>query len=294
MNRPDLWEVFAIPFARIGERRVHENFIVRDVHDGPMPLEFYFWIARKGDRTVLIDTGFSARSAAKRSRTLDHDPTELLKKIDIDPATVQDIIITHLHYDHLGGIAGFTNARIHIQEREVAFATGRSMCQPYLRSAFEAEDIATLIHRLYDGRVVFHNGDEPMFEGMSLHLLPGHSKGLQGVRIATKRGNIVVASDAAHYYANILERRAYVLSVDLIETFATYDRLHQLVDRPDQIVPGHDPRVGQIYPRIAVNGVELIALHEQPAWPPPPIHRKTDPLANAGERKPGKNLLCRP
>jgi glyoxylase-like metal-dependent hydrolase (beta-lactamase superfamily II) len=266
-----VWEVYALRFGGIADRRVHDNFIIRDMHDGPMPLDFYVWIARCRERTVLIDTGFDARSAEQRARPIAAAPSELLRRIGIDPEAIEDIVITHLHYDHAGGIQDFPAARIHVQDREVGFATGRCMGHPHLRAPFAGEDIASLMRILHAGRVVFHDGDEPLFDGMSLHLLPGHSQGLQGVKIATRRGDVLLASDATHYYANALEQRPYILTVDLVQTLDSYERLHQLVDHPSRIVPGHDPRVGEIYPKTIINGVELIALHEQPAWPPPPF-----------------------
>jgi glyoxylase-like metal-dependent hydrolase (beta-lactamase superfamily II) len=268
----DIWELFAVRFASIGDRRVHDNFIVRDMHDGPMPLDFYFWFARNRHRTVLIDTGFAQSSAQKRGRALEYAPHELLRKVGIAPESIEDIVLTHLHYDHAGGLANFPNARYHVQDKEVAFATGRSMCHVHLRSAFDVHDVHAVMSCLYEDRLVFHNGDEQLFEGLSLHLLPGHSNGLQGVRVQTKRGAVLLASDASHYYANFLENRPYVLSVNLPETLDTYRRLHALVDRPDQIVPGHDPRLRMIYPHSEINGVQLFLLHEQPAWPPPPPH----------------------
>jgi glyoxylase-like metal-dependent hydrolase (beta-lactamase superfamily II) len=267
----DLWELFAVRFASIEDRRVHDNFIVRDMHDGPMPLDFYFWFARNRHRTVLIDTGFAQSSARKRGRALEHAPHELLQRVGIDPETIEDVVLTHLHYDHAGGLSYFPKARYHVQDKEAAFATGRCMCHAHLRSAFDVHDVHALMTCLYEDRVVFHNGDEQLFEGLSLHLLPGHSKGLQGVRVQTKRGAVLLASDASHYYANFLENRPYALSVDLLETLDTYRRLHTLVERSDQIVPGHDPRLRAIYPHSEVNGVQLFALHEQPAWPPPPF-----------------------
>jgi glyoxylase-like metal-dependent hydrolase (beta-lactamase superfamily II) len=267
------WDLYALPFARLEQRRVHDHFIVRDMHDGPMPVDFYVWVARKGEHTVLIDTGFGQQSAAKRSRPLTVDPVEALQRIGIAPQDVTDVIITHLHYDHAGAMDRFPNAKVHVQDREVGFVTGRCMCHAHLRLPFEADDVITLIRRLHAGDVVFHNGDDRLCEGISLHLLPGHTPGLQGVRVMTKRGTVLIASDAAHYYANVLECRPYILSLDLTQTLDTYERLFALVDHPNQIIPGHDPQVRELFPRVEINGVELAVLHEAPRWPPIPVGR---------------------
>ncbi len=68
MAGPD-YEVFAIKYAeRPGRRPAH--FIGGDPHDGNMPMDYFIWLIRNAERTILVDTGFDAAMAAKRKRTL--------------------------------------------------------------------------------------------------------------------------------------------------------------------------------------------------------------------------------
>ena len=112
------------------------------------------------------------------------------------------MIVTHLHYDHVGNFEIFPRATFHLQDREMAYATGRYMCHQRLRMPFDVENVTGMVRELYRGRVAFHDGDEELASGLSLHLVGGHSHGLQFVRVHTARGWVVVASDAAHFYAN--------------------------------------------------------------------------------------------
>lgn len=261
----DLYEIYQLRYARNGARTVHENVAWRDMHDGPMPLDYHVWILRNHSRTILVDTGFGARGARKFGRKLDLDPVEALARIGVDPAALEHIVITHLHYDHAGNMEHFPAAKFHVQDAEVEFATGRCMCNPFLRLPFDVEDVVTLIRNTYADRVTFHNGDGAPWPGITLHHLPGHAKGLQSVRVNTARGPVLLASDASHYYANFLNKSAFSLTLDTAETMETYDRLMELGGDVEHVIPGHDPKVRNFFPGIEVAGIELSVLHEAPA-----------------------------
>jgi glyoxylase-like metal-dependent hydrolase (beta-lactamase superfamily II) len=274
LNQRDFWRsvptdqgvyhVYALCFARLSSRQAHENFATRDMHDGPMPLDYNLWILKNSERTVLVDTGFGTRASADRGRPLDFDPIEALAHIGIDPDAIGDVILTHLHYDHAGNIERFRTARFHVQDAEVAFATGRCMCERQLRVAFDVEDVVALVKSTYAERVRFYDGDATPLPGISVHKLPGHSAGMQAVRVMTPRGPVVLASDVSHYYANLLRRAPFVITVDAVATLRSYDRLFELAGDIEHIVPGHDPATRVLYPRHEVQGIELTALHERP------------------------------
>lgn len=260
----DIYHVYQLTYAQKSNQNVHDNFVWRDMHDGPMPLDYNIWILRNAHRTILVDTGFGARAAADRGRHLTHDPIEALTRIGVDPETLEHVVITHLHYDHAGNMDRFPAARFHVQESEVMFATGRCMCDPFMRLPFDVEDVVTLVRHTFAERVEFHHGPAHPFPGISLHHLPGHAQGLQSVRVATPRGPVVLASDASHYYANFLNRAAMVLTLDLPRTLESYRQLQTLANGPESIIPGHDPKVRDYFPKLSINGVPLTVLHEAP------------------------------
>jgi glyoxylase-like metal-dependent hydrolase (beta-lactamase superfamily II) len=258
-----VYNLYSLCFAR-RSGRIRDNFVIRDMHDGPMPLEYNLWIAHNSARTVLIDTGFAPDAAERRNRALLWDPIEALGRLGFDTGTIEDVVLTHLHYDHCGNIDRLPRARFHVQDAEVAYATGRCMCEPHLRIPFEVEDITALVRKTFAGRVCFHEGDASPLPGISVHFLPGHSAGMQAVRISTPRGPVVLASDVSHYYANLLRRAPFVITLDAAQTLRSYSKLQDLAGSIDRIIPGHDPLVRTLYPNLSVNGVELTALHEVP------------------------------
>jgi glyoxylase-like metal-dependent hydrolase (beta-lactamase superfamily II) len=261
--------VYHIYLMRFGtlDRRVTENFLAGDAHEGPMPIDYGLWIVRNQRRTVLVDTGYGPRAAEQRGRPMEFDPIEGLRRVGIDPDEIEDVVITHLHYDHVGNIDRFARARFHIQDAEVAFATGRCMCDQLLRGVFDVEDIVTLVRHTYAERVRFRDGDDDLLPGLTLHALPGHSAMVQAVRVETPRGAVLLASDASHYYANVLHRKPFVLTLDEAQTLQSYTRAMTLAGGIEYLIPGHDPKVRRLYPAYEVNGIELFALHE----PPKPI-----------------------
>ena len=282
----DVYHVYSMCYGRARARRVHDNFVFRDMHDGPMPLDYNLWIVRNAHRTILVDTGFGARAAAERNRPLDFDPVEGLARLGIAPESLDDIVLTHLHYDHAGNLDRFPNARFHVQDAEVAFATGRCMCEPTMRVAFDVEDVVALVRRVFAERVSFHDGDAAPLPGISLHVLPGHSKGMQAVRVTTPRGPVVLASDVTHFYANFLRRSPFILTVDAAQTLRSYRDLMALAGSVDRIVPGHDPKVPTLYPRLDVAGIALTVLHEQPKPHDPEALSRVDDFAEAVAGRP--------
>ncbi|GJD47529.1 hypothetical protein OPKNFCMD_0237 [Methylobacterium crusticola] len=259
------YEVLALRYA-VHARRAADNFLFPpdgDPHEA-MPLDYFVWVVRGPERTILVDTGFDHPAAAERGRTILRHPVEGLRALGVEAEAVRDVIITHLHYDHAGNLAAFPNATFHLQDAEMAFATGRCMCHARLRGAFAVEDVIAMVRRVYAGRVRFADGDAELFPGLSVHLVPGHTRGLQCVRVRTARGAVVLASDAAHYYANMEARNPYAITVDVAATLESWDRLAALADGPDHVVPGHDPAVMRRYPRVDVDGIEAVRLHEPP------------------------------
>jgi len=241
------YEVYAIKYAHHARRR-SENFIGGEPHDGPMPLDYFVWLIRGDGREVVVDTGFSAAVAKKRGRDHIRCPTEGLKLLGSEPKMVKDVVITHLHYDHVGNFDLFPAATLHLQDLEMRYATGRYMGHECFRGAYDLEDVVGMVRRVYEDRVRFHDGDAELAPGISLHLIGGHTMGLQVVRVRTRRGWMVLASDASHFYANMDEIRPFPIVWSVADMVEGYRRLRSLADSPAHIIPGHDPLVMERYP----------------------------------------------
>lgn len=234
--------IYAVRYGHL-DRLSHHNFLGGDDHAQPMPLDYFVWVIRCGERTIVVDTGFDAAAAAQRGRKLLRPVAAGLAAIGVEAAEVQEVVITHMHYDHAGNVPLFAKARFHLQDAEMAYCTGRAMTHPHLSGPFAAENVVDMVRRVFDGRVVFHAGDAELCPGVSLHHLPGHTLGLQAVRVQTDRGPVLLASDALHFWANLTRQTPFPIVADVAAYLEALRRLRTLAPSLDHIIPGHDPAV---------------------------------------------------
>ena len=254
------YEVYAIRYARHDARRASENFIggAPDPHDDPlMPLDFFVWAVRGPNGTFVVDSGFDEAMAARRQRQILCPVGEGLRKIGIEPATVENVIVTHLHYDHAGNNDLFPNARYHLQDKEMQYSTGRCMCHAPMRHAYAVEDVTAMVRKVFAGQVQFHDGASEIAPGLSVHHVGGHTMGLQVVRVWTRRGWMVLASDASHYYANMEQSRPFPIVYNVADMLEGHRFAHRLASAPANVIPGHDPLVLERYeaPRAELKGI---------------------------------------
>lgn len=245
----ELWQVHALKYADRNNRIRGDSFIFDDNHDAPHPMDYFIWVITNGTETIVVDTGYDSAEAKRRKRPILREPAGALAEIGIRAEDISTVIITHLHYDHAGGFAQFPNATFHMQSAEMAYATGPCMCHDTLRMPFTADHVCQAVQHLYSGRVVFHEGDGQIADGVTVHHIGGHSRGLQAVRVKTQAGWLCLASDASHFYENVFTGKPFPIVVDLQDMLDGFDRLHQLASDRKLIVPGHDPLVLDLFER---------------------------------------------
>lgn len=242
------YEVYAIRYAtRDGTRS--EHFIGGDPHDtSPMPMDYFVWVIKGAGRAYVVDLGYTAEMAAQRKRTFLRCPAESLSLLGLKAETISDVIVTHMHYDHVGNMHKFPAARFHLQDKEMAYATGRHMKYPFFGGGFECEDVVGMVRLNFKGRVAFHDGEAELAPGISVHHMGGHTAGIQVVRVHTARGWMVLASDVSHYYEHFQQNRVFTIAYRLDDMIQAYRRIERLAASPDHIIPGHDPLVMKLYP----------------------------------------------
>lgn len=249
------WDVFAVKYADRNARTRADSFIFDDNHDAPHAMDYFMWVLRCGNEIILVDTGYDQPEAASRDRPIIMDPRAALKPLGINAEDITQLIITHLHYDHAGGLHLFPNATIHLQAAEMAYATGPCMCHGTLQIPFTADHVCEAVKRVYSGRCIFHEGDGQVADGVTVHCLGGHSRGLQAVRVRTGAGWLCLASDATHFYENVFEKKPFPIVVDLEDMLKGFDTLHKLASDRRLIIPGHDPKLREMFPSDAADHI---------------------------------------
>jgi glyoxylase-like metal-dependent hydrolase (beta-lactamase superfamily II) len=263
------YEIYAIRYATRDARR-SDHFIGGDPHDGPMPMDYYTWLAAGPAGAFVIDTGFTAEMAKQRNRTFLRCPSKSLSLLGVEPGGVKDVILTHMHYDHVGNFHRFPNARFHLQEREMAYATGKYMRYARIGNSYHVEDVVGMVRLNFKGRVEMHCGSVEIAAGLILHPAPGHSAGLQIVQVHTRRGWVVLASDATHFYENMATNRPFTTAFHIGQMLDAYRVLERLAPSSRHIIPGHDPYVMKEYaaPKPALEGI-AVRLDLEPIGPAP-------------------------
>lgn len=238
-----IWEVHALRYATDPARRAFQCFLGGQGGDTPMPVAYHVFLLRGPDGLVAIDTGADAARCARYGKQDIRGAGAALAALGSDPIEVQKVIQTHLHWDHAGQFDMYPNAIFHLQARELAYVNGPLMRHAALRAGYEPGDIAAATALLHGGRMVLHEGQVQLADGISLHHVGGHTDGLQVVRVRTRRGWMCLATDAAAHRANLERRIPFPVLVRVDDALAAFETVLSLADSPGLVIPGHDPWV---------------------------------------------------
>lgn len=217
------------------------------------------WLLRGSDgRNVLVDAGFYRDKFMQRWTPRDYvKPSEAIAKVGLKPEDITDIIVSHVHWDHMDGLDLFPRARVWIQRDEYAFYTDTTR-PARSRSAIDPLDAAMLVELNRAGRVHLVDGDDvEAIPGIRFYTGGKHTYASQYVGVRSKAGLIVIASDNAYLYENLEKHRPIAQTLDSVSNVRAQERMARLASSARLIVPGHDPAVFERFPKPG-NGVALI------------------------------------
>jgi glyoxylase-like metal-dependent hydrolase (beta-lactamase superfamily II) len=214
------------------------NYHVYGEPDAQFEMDYFFWVVRNGDRTVVVDCGFGAEAGERRGRTQLVDPVVALAGLGVDAAGVDQLVVTHAHYDHIGNIHRFPNAEIVVARSEYEFWTGPYARRFLLAHATEAVELEALAAAGEQGRLRLVEGTHTLAPGIELVVLGGHTPGQLVMQVDT----VVLASDALHFYEELERDRPFFVVADLADMYRGFDVLREMgEDRA--LVAGHDAEV---------------------------------------------------
>jgi glyoxylase-like metal-dependent hydrolase (beta-lactamase superfamily II) len=220
--------------------------------DGEQRLDYYLYAVRDGERTLLVDTGFDPAVAERRGRTCLCAPVAALARLGIEPGSVSQVLVTHLHYDHIGNLDAFPDARLVVPERELEFWTGPSGRRGQFAQHVEPAEVGRVEEARRQGRVRTIAGRAAVAPGVVAITVGGHSPGQQVVLVETASGTVVLASDAVHFSEELERDRPFSVVADLEAMYRAYDILRELGREPGAVVvPGHDPDVMTRFPGVS-------------------------------------------
>jgi glyoxylase-like metal-dependent hydrolase (beta-lactamase superfamily II) len=216
--------------------------------DGEERLDYFFYVLRRGGSAIVLDTGFHPDAGVRRGRTCLVNPRDALSALGIDTSDVARVIVSHLHYDHIGNLDLFPHARVFVPTRELSFWTSDVARHPQFARHVDEAAIAHVVSLERQERVDRYDGSQVLAPGIRAITVGGHSPGQQVFVVETAGGPIVLASDAAHFYDELEYDRPFGIVVNLVEMYAAYETLRELRrELGADVVPGHDPRVTERY-----------------------------------------------
>lgn len=246
MSGPDdHYEVTIVKYGTRSTTRsdVFLNFALYHENDAPIDMDYFFWVVRNRERTVVVDTGFSAHGGQVRNRTLLADVAELFAHFGVDPSSAPLVVLTHAHYDHAGNLGLFPTSQVVMAERELAFWESRHARRTLFHHSVDDDGLAGLETIRAQGRLRLFQGATEVAPGIEAIEVGGHTPGQCVVKVRTSDGTVLLASDAVHYYEEY-ERDMLFMSVsDLVQMYEAFDYIRGMVTsgEVDHLVAGHDP-----------------------------------------------------
>jgi glyoxylase-like metal-dependent hydrolase (beta-lactamase superfamily II) len=228
--------------------------------DKTIARNYYIWAVQGGGQTVVFDSGVRPALAAERKLGGYISPDKALARMGIDAKKVEHLVISHIHFDHGGGVALFPNAKVYVQRKEYDFWVYDPISRrpPY---AAVADPVANKQFGDLRGsnRLVLIDGDQKILPGIELLLTPGHTPALQSMAVNTAKGLAILTSDCAHIHRSFVEDNPSCLITDLPGWLNTYARLRDKVKgNLGMLFPGHDKDMLEKYPKVAQDVTQLV------------------------------------
>lgn len=257
----DRTEVYALRYSARPEARASEAFHRFDLYGEPdvvLGMDYYVWVVRRGDHTVVVDCGFSAETAARRDRHVDTPLPVLFDRVGVDPAAVEDVVLSHMHFDHVGNTDLFPGATFHMARAELAHWGGPHRDHPIFCWPIEAAEVRAVEALGEQARLHLVEDEYRLTPDVRLVRLPGHAPGQLVVHVAVGDRTVVLAADAMHYEDEVVRDRPFSIFTDLGTMLDSYAVLRGLAARDDvDVVAGHDPVVARRHPEVAPECFDL-------------------------------------
>jgi glyoxylase-like metal-dependent hydrolase (beta-lactamase superfamily II) len=262
-QNPNEYEVYAIRFGKSGFIKLSEVAVGASEKDSVEDC-YMFWLLKGHEKNILVDAGFVLNENSNGDHSWNSSnyirPDSALLRINIKAKDITDIIITHPHWDHIGGIELFTSAQLWMQYDDYSYFVGTAWQKNGFHGGFYREDVKIIVARNLEGKLNLIKGDSiEIFPGIRAFIGSKHTWESQYLLVNTKTDKVIIASDNSWYYYNL----EHLVPIPPKFTFDTKAYVKQLKRmralQPDVslIIPGHDALVFSKFPKVAEGIVKI-------------------------------------
>jgi glyoxylase-like metal-dependent hydrolase (beta-lactamase superfamily II) len=225
-----------------------------------MDIAMMVWVVKGNNgRVALVDSGFHREQYFRQFTVRDFvKPSDAIAPLGLKPEDVTDIFLTHMHWDHAGGIDLFPSSRIWIQKDEYDYYTSDAWQSTRTHGGIDADDVLEIVKRNTRGLVSFLRGDDDTsLSGIGFGVGGKHTWQSQFVTVQLREKAAVLASDNMYLYENLDTHTPIAQTLDAVSNLRTQDRMKSLAGEARLLVPGHDPAVFNRFPKVAERIVRI-------------------------------------
>jgi glyoxylase-like metal-dependent hydrolase (beta-lactamase superfamily II) len=248
----DKYEVYALKYIDEGKFSAKDAIVGGSDKDSVDCGDMIWLLKGSNGKNILVDAGNIDSSKGLPKSYL--RPDLVLQQIGVSPLDISDVILTHPHYDHIGGINLFPKAKIWMQEDDFNYFVGRAWQENGDSIGFQKNDVRNLIEINLQRRLKLIKGDNiEIFPGIRVFIGSKHTFENQYLMVnSNSLKKIIIASDAVWFYPNLKnllpipttychDPKAYVNAMKRMKT---------LIQDQDLIIPGHDNLVFSKFPKV--------------------------------------------
>jgi glyoxylase-like metal-dependent hydrolase (beta-lactamase superfamily II) len=229
------------------------DLIVGGPKDEKVDVDFVVWLIRGGGHNILFDSGFHRQRWFDQWNIKDYlQPDEAVRQAGVKPEDITDVVISHAHWDHMGGIDLFPKAVVWIQKSEFRYYTGDAWQAGGQHGGIDPDDVQQLVKLNTEGRLRLVDGDNvEILPGIRVYVGSRHTFASEYLRVEGSQP-FVLASDNVYFYRNLSEHKASATfsDADHAANIKAQQRMIELAGSVDRVVPGHDALQFQKYPTV--------------------------------------------
>jgi glyoxylase-like metal-dependent hydrolase (beta-lactamase superfamily II) len=239
-----------------GERVTRKSVVLHDYAqynqpDGELQMDYNFWVIRSPDATILLDTGYDIPARDWLGEISVVPTPQGLDLLGIDPASVDMVITSHYHYDHIGYLKLFTSAQVVSGQAEYDYWFGKWRNNDLDGEFTIAEHLEPVKRAAEEGRLRLVSQETEVYPGITVYPVGGHCPGELLTLVRSASGPKILAADAAHFYEQIENEWPFFAFTSLEEMKAALSFINKLAASTGaEVIPGHDGRVRESHPAL--------------------------------------------